>query len=68
MTDTELIANQTREIGKLRIELSECKSHCRAALGYLICIGGPLNDNRDQYSKKQMIPLFKIEERLRLVG
>ena len=65
MTDKELIARQAKEIAELRELVFNYKSNCKEALGYLICIGGPLNDNRDGYNKKQLLPLFKIAELLK---
>ena len=65
MTDKQLIAQQAKEIAGLKETVYNYKNNCKQALGYLICIGGPLNDNRDGYNKKQLLPLFKIQELLR---
>jgi len=60
VTDEQLIAQQARRIAELEEELAlrneaEKKIHME-----IYGIGGPLNDNRLEYSKAQMVPFARI--------
>lgn len=60
-TRDELIAEQQLTIRQLGLELNSASSRLREIHGLLICIGGPLNDNRERYSKAQRVIFHKIE-------
>lgn len=64
MTKDELIGKQQLEIEELKEKLSHAKENLRNIRRILICVGGPLNDNFHQYTKKQLKPFFDIENYL----
>lgn len=64
MTDTELIARQAKQIEEFREELADLKERVRRARSHIYCIGGPLNDNKLEYSSKQLMPFARIAEEL----
>lgn len=49
----ELIAEQQLKIRQLGLELNSLSSRLREIYSLLICIGGPLNDNKLKFSKEQ---------------
>ena len=53
MTEDELIGKQQLEIEHLKIRLGWANDDKKKIQSYLICIGGPLNDNKLGYSVKQ---------------
>ena len=64
MTDEQLIAQQARRIAELEEELAlrneaEKKIHME-----IYGIGGPLNDNRLEYSSAQKVPFARIHNHL----
>lgn len=65
MTDTELIARQAKQIEELRDKVSDLKSRAERAASHIYCVGGPLNDNRLNYSRPQMVTFSLIAEELR---
>ena len=54
MTDAELIAVQAHQIADAIAEVKELRHRIKKAISHIICIGGPLNDNRLQYSMVQL--------------
>ena len=50
----ELIVKKQMKIEKLENELRNCKERMKNIHYIIFGIGGPLNDNKNQYSKKQM--------------
>ena len=60
MTKTELIARQAKKLEELQIELKEFKSRIKQAQLYFIGIGGPLNDNKLEFSQEQLALLRSI--------
>jgi len=65
MTDTELIARQAKQIEELRDRVADLKGRAERAASHIYCIGGPLNDNKLNYSKPQMVTFSLIAEELR---
>ena len=60
MSDDELIAKQQREIEALKEENKRFVEAFDKIEMVLICVGGPLNDNKLGYTEKQLNPFFKI--------
>ncbi len=60
MTDAELIARQAKQIEELRDERDDLKERVQRARLPIICIGGPLNDNKLGYTREQMGPFQRI--------
>lgn len=65
------IARHVSTCGELATELSELKTKMAASEsaaiaihGLLYSIGGPLNDNREQYSHEQLRIFFRIKNEL----
>lgn len=44
-----------------------CQQAIKDALGYIYCIGGPLNDNVLNYTDRQLMPFVKISNTLKNV-
>ena len=65
MTDTELIARQAKQIEELRDRVADLKGRAERAASHIYCIGRPLNDNKLNYSKPQMVTFSLIAEELR---
>ena len=64
MTNNELIAIQAKQIGELREKVADLKqSICKARM-HIYCIGGPLNDNKLNYSAAQKVTFLKIDKEL----
>lgn len=64
MEEQEVIARQATKIERLEVENAHLKDCIAKARLHMICIGGPLNDNRLQYSREQMVTFFRIKEEL----
>ena len=68
MENTELIARQAKENAELRDEVAELKERIVSVNNILYCIGGPLNDNKLEYSREQLSTFFAIAYKLEGVG
>ena len=66
MNDDEIISHQARTIIELTEQLKDLKERIRQAHLHIICIGGPLNDNKLGYSKEQLVTFHRIEQELNL--
>jgi hypothetical protein len=64
MTDAELIAAQAKEIAELKIKTEVLNGMIDSAIGQMVCIGGPLNDNRLGYNKAQIAEWQRVADRL----
>lgn len=64
MTETELIARQSKQLEELRDEVTVLKERISRALMHIYCIGGPLNDDKLGYSKPQMVTFSRIADEL----
>lgn len=60
MDRDQLIAKQQLEIENLKGRVYEMNNVLRDIKLTLVCIGGPLNDNKLMYSKEQRKPLHEI--------
>ena len=60
MTKNDLIAKQQLEIEHLKIRLARANEDKQKITSALICIGGPLNDNKLGYSVPQRNYLQQI--------
>lgn len=65
MEEIELIARQAHLIEELRDQVTDLESRCAKALRFIYCIGGPLNDNAEQYDKVQRVRFLRIANALR---
>ena len=66
MTKDELIAKQQIEIEELQRSNAELIEDRERVHRILYCIGGPLNDNKLQYSKEQLMTFIYIRDTLDL--
>ena len=64
MTKDEFIARQAMKIGELEIQIKNMDEGMTLAMREMICIGGPLNDNKLGYTKEQLLPFFRIQSAL----
>ena len=48
----------------LEIENERLRRNIKNAINNIVCIGGPLNDNKLGYSKQQMVTFWRIKEEL----
>jgi len=64
MDDTEMIATQAKRIVKMSEDLSDLRSRIRKAKNHIVCVGGPLNDNKLRYSRDQLVTFIRILEEL----
>lgn len=64
MTDEQLIAQQARRIAELEEELALRNEAEKKVYAEIYGIGGPLNDNRLEYSGAQKVPFKRIAEQL----
>ena len=55
-----LIADQQLEITSLKNKVKAFEEDFKKIHSMLICVGGPLNDNREQYNNEQLKIFFKI--------
>jgi len=60
VTNSDLIAQQAREIAALREEVEDRTKRMRSARRCIVCIGGPLNDNRLRYTPEQMFEWHRV--------
>jgi hypothetical protein len=60
MNKDELIVKQSLELANLREKLIKYEEAAKAIHCEIFCIGGPLNDNVLQYTKKQMFIFSRI--------
>lgn len=64
MDEQEVIARQAVKLERLEAENARLKDNIARAKLHIIRIGGPLNDNKLAYSKKQLDTFHRIEEEL----
>jgi hypothetical protein len=64
VTDAELIARQAKRIEEQDDEITRLKESAARALLYIICIGGPLNDNVLGYTPAQLVTFARIAKEL----
>ena len=62
MTEEQLIARQAKQIEELRDEVTDLKSRITLVRSHIYCIGGPLNDNKLEYSRAQMVTFQRIAD------
>ena len=48
----------------LELENERLRRNIKNAINHIVCIGGPLNDNKLGYSKQQMVTFWRIKEEL----
>ena len=64
MNDAEVIAQLTRENCDLRNHNARMAEAIKRAVNVMVCIGGPLNDNVDGYTMKQLHRFQRISNNL----
>lgn len=64
LTERETIARQAMRLEALEIENERLRRNIKNAINHIVCIGGPLNDNKLGYSKQQMVTFWRIKEEL----
>lgn len=64
MNEHEVMARQAVKLERLEAENAHLKDNITRARRIIICIGGPLNDNKLAYSKEQLYPFHRIKEEL----
>lgn len=62
MKRAEIIARYAERIEELTDELRDYERRVKNAIGLMIRIGGPLNDNKLGYTKEQLVTFKQIEE------
>ena len=62
MNIQELVAKQQLEIENLKEKLQRALEDKESIVMELVCIGGPLNDNKLKYTQEQLKILFRIHE------
>ncbi|MCK5609779.1 hypothetical protein KAR91_48355 [Candidatus Pacearchaeota archaeon] len=60
MNKDELIVKQSLELANLKEKLIQYEEAAKSIHNEIFCIDGPLNDNIQQYTKKQMFIFFRI--------
>ena len=55
-----LIARQALKLAALQEDVEELRERISCATLRIICIGGPLNDNKLHYSKEQLVTFQRI--------
>lgn len=63
-SERETIARQAMRLEGMEIENSRLRENIKKAISHIVCIGGPLNDNKLGYSKQQMVTFWRIKEEL----
>ncbi len=64
MSDEKLIADQARKIAKLEKMVSDYTESHKAIYNIIYCVGGPLNDNKLEYTGAQLDTFFRINNQL----
>ena len=64
LPERETIARQAMRLEALEIENERLRRNIKNAINNIVCIGGPLNDNKLGYSKQQMVTFWRIKEEL----
>jgi hypothetical protein len=59
-----VIGRQAVRIDSLEQENTELKQRIERAVLNIVCIGGPLNDNKLGYTKEQLVTFWRIKEEL----
>lgn len=59
-----LFVMQALEIDELKKKVADYKVAANNIYGIIYCTGGPLNDNKLRYNKKQMVDFHRIAQEL----
>lgn len=62
MTNDQLIARQAKQLEELKDDVADLSNRLKQIRLNIICIGGPLNDNKLHYSHEQLRVFSKILE------
>lgn len=55
-----VIARQARQIESQKEYIEKLESSIKGAVSLMVCVGGPLNDNKKNYSSTQLVDFWKI--------
>ena len=64
MNEQEVIARQAVKIEQLEVENAHLKASIHRAILHMVCIGGPLNDNKLGCNREQLATFQHIHEEL----
>jgi hypothetical protein len=64
MNEQDVIARQAVKIERLEAENERLSNNILRATSHIVCIGGPLNDNKLSYSKEQLYTFWRIKGEL----
>lgn len=67
MSPETLITKQQLQIEEMKERLELYGRAVREAIGVMVCIGGPLNDNKLRYTQEQRRDFHRIQEILEAV-
>ena len=59
-----VIARQARQIESQKEYIEKLESAIKEAMVLMVCVGGPLNDNKKSYSSTQLVDFWKIHNTL----
>ncbi len=62
MTSVEVIARQAKRIEELSDKVKDLQQRMKTIRLHIICIGGPLNDNKLKYTPAQLVTFARILE------
>lgn len=68
MNDNEIIADMARELTETKARCALMTKAIEDARMHIICIGGPLNDNKLQFNKEQLKLFFQIDNCLDILA
>lgn len=60
MTDAEVILSQARKLEALEVELAERRERMHKATMLIVCVGGPLNDDKYGCSREIRLLFHRI--------
>ncbi len=64
LPERETIARQAMRLEALEIENERLRRNIKNAINHIVCIGGPLNDNKLGYTREQMGTFQRILDAL----
>ena len=64
LTSVEIVARLATRVEELADELNDMKERHEKAVMHIVCIGGPLNDNKLQFNSEQLHVFRNIMEEL----
>ena len=59
-----VIGRQAKQIELQKEYIEKLESAIKDSLSLMVCVGGPLNDNKKSYSSTQLVDFWKIHNTL----